>query len=610
MCLHPETNTIIKERIAIGEVIQNFIPLQKKGNCWWAICPFHTEKTASFCVHDQGFFKCFGCDQKGDAIQFIISYQKLSFIEAMKWLADFYHIPWKEKNASPTSLIKRKKNATRQSLLNEATLFFKENLHSSQGEEAVNYLISRGIASKEWKKMELGYAPPTSPVYKRWIENYGKETVLELGLMIEKDKKIRKTFFRRLIFPIRNDKSKVVGFSGRALQEEQQPKYLNSSFKKNQLLYGMDRAIPAIQKNKFLVLVEGYFDLITLRQAGFEAVVALCGTTLSDTQMAIIRRFTKQIILYLDGDRAGKEATYKIWKKAIQKNMEISCIPLPEGEDPANFLQKQTKENWNTLLGKKKNVAKLLLENISQCETSSPNSYAQKIHNFVEDIATIPDLITQTTYIRWTAQQLGVDEKNLKELLGRKKKIGNKLLKKTIVQISLSPLIKSEKEILKLLFSHANYSFSSKQTVADYFFAILENFSFQYPLHYRLWKSFQSFWEEGNRNLDNFLEQKSREEKEKIIDYFMEENKYQLSEEKNKDQMRERCFKSIQYLKLYHIQDLLHKNWTVLHKAEKKKEKITSYVNNHSNLIKIRNQITKSLNIVIPPSFRKRITQV
>lgn len=345
----------IKERLDIVELIGEYIHLKKSGSNHMGLCPFHTEKTPSFTVSDsKQIFHCFGCGAGGDAITFIMRRENLDFVEALRFLAEKYNIPWEDSGNQESSELKR----VFYEINKEAARFFHQNLMKHK--EATAYLNSRGIGYETARKFGLGFASDSWEQLLNSLKEKGfSEADIEKTGLIGIRKNVTgfyDKFRNRLIFPIVDTRSRVIGFGGRVL-DKSLPKYLNSPdtvvFNKGNHLYGMN----IIDKNKNrskIMLVEGYMDVISLHSNGIDYAVASLGTALTETQAKLLKRYGDDIYICYDGDQAGIRATVKAIDVMQRLDIEPRIVMLPEGMDPDDFIK------VNSLAAFEKKVAESL----------------------------------------------------------------------------------------------------------------------------------------------------------------------------------------------------------------------------------------------------------
>jgi DNA primase len=348
----------LKQQADIVTVIQDYVTLRRSGATFKGLCPFHGEKTPSFHVNkDKGFFHCFGCGVGGDAIKFLELHDKVSFPEAVKLLAQRFGLELPEMEQSDDQ---RAHAAERESLLKvheAAAAWFRAELAGPAGARIRQQIAERGVTDATAEAMGLGFAPPGRDGLVRALESqgYSKPLLVRAGLAFQRDDgSVVDRFRNRLIIPIRRDTGSVIAFGGRAVAPDQQPKYLNSPetpiYTKSRTLYGLDLAKQAIRKGNFAILVEGYFDLGALYQAGFANVVASCGTALTAQQAQLLRRFTGRVVLSFDPDAAGQGAAAKSCELLVAEGFEVNVAVLPAGEDPDTFVRRHGREGYQEQL--------------------------------------------------------------------------------------------------------------------------------------------------------------------------------------------------------------------------------------------------------------------
>ena len=338
----------LKNQADIVVVIQDYVSLKKTGATYKGLCPFHGEKTPSFHVNrDKGFFHCFGCGVGGDVFKFLELHEKIGFADSVKLLAQRFGVALPEMEESDEQ---RANAAERETLLKvheSAAAWFRQQLASNAGARIRRQIESRGITDATSQALALGYAPNGRTALKDALlkEGYSQAALLRAGLIVQReDGSIVDRFRNRLMIPISRDTGSVIAFGGRAVDSDQQPKYLNSPetpiYSKGRTLYGLNLSKNAIRQRKFAVLVEGYFDFAQVYQAGFQGVVASCGTALTPQQAQQLRRFTNKVVLSFDPDAAGQGATAKSCEMLVAEGFAVNVAVLPAGDDPDTFVRK------------------------------------------------------------------------------------------------------------------------------------------------------------------------------------------------------------------------------------------------------------------------------
>jgi DNA primase len=332
----------VKAAADIVALVEPYTRLRKSGARYVGLCPFHQEKTPSFGVTpDRGTFKCFGCGEGGDAITFVEKKENLDFVGAIEWLADRFGVELEYEETSPEQDRLRKRRERLFQVLDRAATFYERYLWESEaGAFARDYLGSRGLEEEICREFRLGLAPGGAALTRGAVEQgYTRDELAGAGLT---NRRGNDYFGRRLLFPLADARGRVRGFQARRLLDDDpvQAKYVNSPegdlFRKGDLLYGLDLARSAIAKDDHAVIVEGNPDVIALRQAGFEPVVAAMGTALTDQQLRELSRLTRRISLCFDADAAGQEATLRGMELAAAQGFDIRVVSLPVGTDPAD----------------------------------------------------------------------------------------------------------------------------------------------------------------------------------------------------------------------------------------------------------------------------------
>ena len=332
----------VKSAAEILPLVEDYVRLRKAGGTYKGLCPFHQEKTPSFTVSPaRGTFKCFGCGEGGDAISFVEKMEQVDFVGAIESLGKRFGVELEYEESSPEADRERRRKERLGQVLERAASFYERLLRDSElGAFARDYLASRDLGEEVCKQFRLGYAPGGPTLTRRAIqEGYTEEELLAAGLA---NRRGNDYFARRLLFPLTDARGNVRGFQARKLYDDDplQAKYVNSAesdvFKKGDLLYGLDTARQAIAKQDRAVVVEGNTDVLALRQAGFEPVVASMGTALTERQLRELNRLTKRLFLCFDADAAGQDATLRGMDLADKLGFNIQVVSLPAGTDPAD----------------------------------------------------------------------------------------------------------------------------------------------------------------------------------------------------------------------------------------------------------------------------------
>lgn len=487
----------IKRKIDIVEYIGSFITLKKAGKNFKAVCPFHNEKTPSFIVSpERQIWHCFGaCGDGGDVIKFLMKWENITFIEALKELAKKTGVILKKINFED-KIWKKKERFLNMNFL--AAEFFAYLLNKEKyGDRAISYLKSRGISLPIIKKFQLGYAPQSWDSLRLFLKkkNYSDEEMFENGLLVKGERGSFYDRFRgRLIFPIKDSRDFIIGFSGRNLDDkDKQAKYINTPetpiYHKRETLYGINLAKETIKKEKNVYIVEGEFDMITPYQFGFKNFVAIKGTALTNEQLLFLKRYTDKITLTLDADFAGIESTRRAIEEAERLDLEIRIARLTIGKDPDESIRKDIKI-FKKDINKAISVYDFLIESAQKKysdETSfSKKKIADEVLPFIERIS---NPIVKSHYIKKISNILNVSEKSIESMLfiikrKRKQQLNFKLKNQKISKEDRQILI--EKYLLSCLFQEENTLNISK------IFSLLEVNDFIIPAHQKILKIFLS----------------------------------------------------------------------------------------------------------------------
>jgi DNA primase len=416
-----ETIARILDAADVADVVGAYVSLKKKGAYYLGLCPFHGEKTPSFTVTpSRGIYKCFGCGKAGNPVNFVMDMEKLTYPEALRFLAKKYGIEIKEEIPDAEQIAEEK---TREGMLIlnawAQKLFTDQLLHHPDGKAiGLSYFIERGFGMPVIEKFQLGYSLEARDAFskKALDEGQSKELLIKTGLSIEGERGLFDRFAARVMFPIHALSGRVIGFGGRILgSDKKTAKYLNSPesevYHKGQVLYGIYQSRKAISAQDECFLVEGYTDVISLHQAGIENVVASSGTSLTTEQIKLIRRFTKNITILYDGDAAGIKASFRGIDMILQEGLNVKVLLFPDGEDPDSFSRKNPAAAVTRFIGENKTdfisfKTKLLLEDTR----NDPVKKAEIIRSIVESISLIPDNITRALYTRECSRMMQMDE--------------------------------------------------------------------------------------------------------------------------------------------------------------------------------------------------------
>jgi DNA primase len=349
----------VKEAVDIVEIVSPYTDLQQRGQDYWGNCPFHDERTPSFKVNPRDkLYYCFGCEASGDVFRFVEEQEGLDFASAVESLGERTGVELKREDEDPRAEERRRRKAKLWQLLERTAKFYERYLwESPKAEKARAYLTERGLGEEVLRRFGVGMAPSPWDQVLTGSQRAGfkVEELLAAGLAQKGRQGGHYDRFRkRITFPIRDQRGRVLGFGARALSPDGQPKYLNSPegelYRKSHTLYGIDRARGPIAKARRAIVVEGYTDLLALHQAGVEEAVAIMGTAITPEQVAMLAGLTDAVVLALDADRAGADAMIRAQKVAGGRGLELRVAAMPEGEDPADMLQEGSSDRFMELV--------------------------------------------------------------------------------------------------------------------------------------------------------------------------------------------------------------------------------------------------------------------
>ena len=409
----------------IVEVVSDFISLRKKGANYQACCPFHNERTPSFVVSPaKGVFKCFGCGKGGNAVTFVMEHEKMTYADALKYVAKKYNIEVKEREMSEEEA---RRNDDRESMMvvnGWASEYFTRQLNDTDEGLSVGmgYFRERGFTQATIKKFLLGYCPEKGDAFTMAAlgEGYKEQFLIDTGLTIKRDNgTYYDRFTGRVMFPIHSISGRVIGFGGRTLKSSDRiAKYVNSPesivYNKSQSLYGLYYAKNAISRENYCILVEGYTDVMRLHQSGIENVVASSGTSLTTEQIKLIGRFTKNITVIYDGDDAGIKASLRGIDMILREGLNVRVVLLPDGDDPDSFGRKHSAEQIKEFIAaNEEDFIRFKTRLLMKEAGGDPLKKAALISDIVQSIAEIPDPIIRSVFIKDCSKTMDVDEQVL-----------------------------------------------------------------------------------------------------------------------------------------------------------------------------------------------------
>jgi DNA primase len=465
----------LKNQADIVVVIQDYVSLKKAGVTYKGLCPFHGEKTPSFTVNrEKGFFHCFGCREGGDVIKFLELHDKVGFHDAVKQLAQRFGMALPEPEQTDEQ---RASSAERETLLKiheVAAAWFQEQLASPAGVRIRKQIADRGVQPETATALGLGYAPRgTDPLRQALLaQGFSPALLLRAGLVVQRDDGSMADRFRnRLMIPICRDSGSVIAFGGRAVDPDQQPKYLNSPetpiYSKGRTLYGLNLSKAAIRQGGFGVLVEGYFDFAQVYQAGYMSVVASCGTALTPQQAQQLGRFTKKVVLSFDPDAAGQGATAKSCEMLVAEGFEVNVAILPAGEDPDTFVQKRGRQAYGERLRQSRPYLEYLLDRVaSRHNLNSDDGRVRFVAEMAPIAGRIPDEVARERFADRLAQRTRIAVDVIRAEI--RKVRGDKRVGTTLRDIpTIGQVTQAEKGLIWLLMHQPRVALDALTTLED-----------------------------------------------------------------------------------------------------------------------------------------------
>lgn len=603
----------IKDRLDIVEVVGDFVSLKKSGSSYKALSPFTTEKTPSFFVSpSKQIFKCFSTGKGGDAIEFLKEVDSMTYIEAIKYLGEKYGV---EINESESNYVVNTEKESLLIVLNKTKEFFKENLNSSDGKSiAISYFDHRNISKEMIEKFELGYSlDKWDSLYNHLIKNQFEDNqIINAGLILENNNKKYDRFRNRIIFPIHNLSGKVIAFGARIIKDEKnQPKYINSPetslYIKSKVLYGLYQSKNNIRKEDTCYLVEGYTDVISLFQIEINNVVSSSGTSLTNEQIKLISRYTKNITILFDGDKAGIDASLRGMDLILENDMNVKIVSFPEGEDPDSYSKKVGRDKFLEFI--KLNETNLINYKINLLNTKykdDPVKKSEMIFDIVRSISKIPNSIKRSVFLKEASNLLDINEQALisemnKLLIGKENKFSptNNLIKEEKKEDNKtinSAINFYERECVRMLVNYGTTDFEviglDRKSFIDYFLNEIEDVEFENKNYLEIIQVFKrEFKKDKIIDINYFLTDEFAALKDDIID--LSANKYEISKQwrdkfnihvsEETDSLKKTTYTNILRLKFRLIRKMINDNMQNLNTSDK--------VNVDEETIKLHNKL-------------------
>jgi len=591
----------------IVDVIGHFISIKKRGANYIANCPFHNEKTPSFNINPaKGIFKCFGCGKGGDAVAFIEEHEKFSFVEAIRWLAEFYHIELDETAPSESYVAQQQVEESLRIINDFAANYFHDILLKNEEGQNIggSYFAERGFTKDTIEKFKLGYSLDQWDAFIKaaTAKGFSQELMEKAGLIKVKPERTFDNYRGRVIFPIFANTGKVLGFGARILKKnDKAPKYVNSPenelYVKNRVLYGLYQSRKAINDKQECYLVEGYTDVISLHQAGIENVVASSGTSLTTGQLKLIGHLTRNLTILYDGDAAGIKAALRGLDMALEENFIVKLVLLPEGEDPDSYVQQNGSSAFEQYVQEhKKDVIDFMMDLGLKEARNDPFKKSALVNEIAESISKIdrtknPTL--QLHYIKEASQRLQLEEDAfvgivnnfIREKVKQQQK-GEATRPATPREYEEQPDVlssseseslnlfqkdyKEEWQLIKMLIEYGFRPYEESPSVADYFFENIDITSFENALAHDIAMAYYQYWSDKQEHppLQFFVNHPMKSIKEKVVDlvhveHLPSENwekKYNIELPRMEDLYESDVRSSFAYFKLKLLKRFLQEN--------------------------------------------------
>ncbi len=634
----------IVDAARVEEVVGEYVNLKKRGANLTGLCPFHQEKSPSFSVSpSKGIYKCFGCGKAGNSVNFIMEIEQLNYIDALKHLAEKYRIEWPQQEVSPEQLIEEKRRTSERESLqivnNFAERYFAELLLNDEEGRTVglSYFEERGFRPETIEKFKLGYAKES------WdhLTNAAKEggynlDLLKLGGLIKENDqgRIYDAYRNRVIFPIHSISGKPIAFAGRYLiKDPKSPKYVNSPetplYHKSNELYGLFFAKQAISKNSLVYLVEGYTDVISLHQAGIENVVASSGTSLTEGQTKLIKRFTDNVCVLYDGDAAGIKASLRGTDMLLEAGLNVKIVLFPDGEDPDSYCKRVGPMAFSAFLEENRQDFILFKTNLLINDAGNdPVKRAELIKDIVGTISRIPDAFKRSTFLRETSILLKVDEQLLISEANRLVRSNTQKQSPVIEQEPMQTLSEQEmliesvqdlhqqdvqeKDLIRVLLSYGDKPYSEDYASVALFILheiVQEDIEVQHPIVANILTEVHEQIASDALNLNYFLRHEDPLVTAFVADIMSKDFEVSPNWEKKYDvfidpvgyNFKEDVDSALLRLKIKHVEKLMKHNQEELEKFElaKDEEQVEIHVQVHMHLTQKRYELTRKIETTI-----------
>ncbi|MBQ3583909.1 MAG: DNA primase, partial [Lachnospiraceae bacterium] len=412
----------IRSKNDVVDVISSYVKLKKQGATYFGLCPFHNEKSPSFSVTPgKQMYYCFGCGEGGNVYSFIMKYENFSFLEAVKMLADRAGVALPEAEYSEEDRRKADLKANLLEINKKAAMYFHHQLKTEKGQIGKQYLTKRGLDEETIVRFGLGYSNKTSDDLYRYMKTFGysDEILKESGLFSFSEKGTYDKFWNRVMFPILDINSRVIGFGGRVMGEGE-PKYLNSPetkiFEKSRNLYGMNYA--RISRKSYLLICEGYMDVIALHRAGFTNAVAALGTAFTDQHAMLIKRYVKEVVLTFDSDGAGRKAALRAIPILKRAGIAMKVLDMTPYKDPDEFIKNMGAEEYQKRIDNAMNSFLFEIKMMQEgYDLSDPHAKAEFYNRVAEKLLEFPDELERNVYIEAVSREFMIPQDSLSKMV-------------------------------------------------------------------------------------------------------------------------------------------------------------------------------------------------
>lgn len=412
-------------RVDIVDVIERYLPLKKGGVNYFACCPFHGEKTPSFSISpSKQFYHCFGCGVHGNAIGFLMEYSGLSFVEAVRDLAQQVGMEVPQEQADPSQMQRTGEHEALLAAMDKATQFYRDQLKTSP--QAIEYLKRRGLTGEVAARFGIGFAPAGWQALEAVFPNYQDKMLLDAGLVIVNEQGRRYDRFReRIMFPIQDRRGRVIAFGGRVL-DSGEPKYMNSPetplFEKGRELYGIRQAMQSIRDDGFALVVEGYMDVVALAQFGISNAVATLGTATTPHHIQSLLRYADRLVFCFDGDKAGRKAAQRALEnslEALRDDATLAFLFLPEEHDPDSFVRAHGPDALRTAARNAMPLATFLMKELTaDCDLETAEGRARLVHEAGPLVNRIAAPLLKLQLIKAVAEAGGLNQNEVEQAWG------------------------------------------------------------------------------------------------------------------------------------------------------------------------------------------------